>query len=229
MPRFSRGSIKTSYFHVMTQGINKSYIFDKPEDIKYYIKIMYELKEEHNLKIIAYCVMNNHTHMLIHAEKTEELSKYMQRLNSKYARFYNKKYNRVGYVFRDRFKTEGIFSERQFYTCIKYIFDNPVKAEICSKPEQYPYSNYRALPLEKIDDNQYTFIDIEESKEKEYKNEIERFINNNSLTLNNRKEYNEEFIKIIKLLKEKYGLSFRKIGKEFNISGEKVRNIFNRN
>ena len=88
MPRFSRGSINTTYFHVMTQGIDKGYIFDKPEDIKYYIKIMYELKNEHNLRIIAYCVMNNHTHILIHAKKTEELSKYMQGLNSKYAKYY---------------------------------------------------------------------------------------------------------------------------------------------
>ena len=101
MPRFSRESIKTDYFHVITQGINKSYIFDKPEDIKLYIKIMYELLLEHNLKIIAYCIMNNHTHMLIHIDKIEELSRYMQRLNGKYALYYNKKYNKVGYVFRD--------------------------------------------------------------------------------------------------------------------------------
>ena len=40
MPRYPRNFIKTSYFHVMTQGINKSYIFEKGEDIKYYIKIM---------------------------------------------------------------------------------------------------------------------------------------------------------------------------------------------
>lgn len=159
MPRFSRESIQTTYFHVMTQGIEKKYIFDKPEEIKFYIKIMYELLKEHNLKIIAYCIMNNHAHMLIKAVNVTELSKYMHRLNCKYALYYNKIHNRVGYVFRDRFRTEGIYTERQFYNCIKYIYDNPVKAGICRKPEDYPYSNYKQIPLEMID-NKYAFFSV---------------------------------------------------------------------
>lgn len=225
MPRFSRGSINTKYFHVMTQGINKSYIFDKPVDIKYYIKIMYELKEEHNLKIVAYCVMNNHTHMLIRVDKIEELSKYMQRLNSKYAHYYNKKNNRVGYVFRDRFKSQGIYSEKQFYACIKYIYDNPVKAGICSKPEQYPYSNYKSITVKKIDDIKYTFIDIEE-KTIEYKSEIEKILNKNNLTIDEIRINHDKLKKCIKILKNKYNISLRRIAKELNIGRERVRNLY---
>ena len=52
MPRYPRKNIKTEYLHIMTQGINKSYIFNNDEDIKYYIKLMYELKDEHKLNII---------------------------------------------------------------------------------------------------------------------------------------------------------------------------------
>lgn len=226
MPRFSRGSINTKYFHVMTQGINKSYIFDKPEDIKYYIKIMYELKNEHNLKIIAYCVMNNHTHMLIHVEKTEELSKYMQKLNSKYALYYNKKYNRVGYVFRDRYKSEGIFSERQFYTCIKYIYDNPVKAGICSKPEQYPYSNYKPSIYFYNIDSEYSFMDIEDEIEKNYADEIEKFINTKNMSIWEIRNNDEELKKIIKILKNRHNLSLRKIADVLEIGREKVRTLY---
>ena len=65
MPRLPRNHIKSSFLHVITQGINKQYIFDKPEDIKYYIKIMYKLATEYELKIEAYCIMNNHTHMFL--------------------------------------------------------------------------------------------------------------------------------------------------------------------
>ena len=137
MPRIPRSYIETSFFHVITQGINKSYIFEQAIDIKYYISIMYKLKDEHNIKIKAYCIMNNHAHMLLEAD-IKELSKYMQRLNTKYAIYYNKKYNRVGYVFRDRFKSEGIFSEQQLYSCINYIYNNPVKAKICNHPMEYP-------------------------------------------------------------------------------------------
>ncbi len=82
MSRLPRKCMKTSFFHVITQGIDKKFIFEKPEDIKYYIKIMYKIKEEHNINIIAYCIMNNHTHMLIETQLIEQLSKYMQRINT---------------------------------------------------------------------------------------------------------------------------------------------------
>ena len=52
MPRYPRSYFKTSFFHVMTQGINKSHIFKEPADIKFYIKTMYRLKEEYNIKIM---------------------------------------------------------------------------------------------------------------------------------------------------------------------------------
>lgn len=194
MPRFSRGSINTTYFHVMTQGINKSYIFDKPEDIKYYIKIMYELKEEHNIKIIAYCIMNNHTHMLIHVEKIEELSKYMQSLNIKYGIYYN-------------------------------IYENPVKAGICCKPEQYPYSNYKAYPDEMIDDK-YSFLDIEEEKEIDYLNEIEKFLKDKNIKFEELNDNNKELEILVKKIRNKYKISLRKISEILNIGREKIRILY---
>lgn len=60
---------------------------------------MYDLLNEHKINMIAYCIMNNHTHILIESNSLKDLSKYMQRLNIRYSMYYNKKYNRVGYVF----------------------------------------------------------------------------------------------------------------------------------
>ena len=84
MPRYPRNFSQTIFFHVITQGINKEYIFDKPEDVKYYIKNMYRLKEKLDVQIIAYCIMNNHAHILIKTNNIHELGKYMQCLNTKY-------------------------------------------------------------------------------------------------------------------------------------------------
>ena len=61
----------------------------------------------------------------------------MHCLNTRYGLYYNKKHKRIGYVFRDRYKAEGIYSEEQLYNCIKYIYDNPVKAGVCNKAEEY--------------------------------------------------------------------------------------------
>ena len=198
MPRYPRYYLKTSYFHVITQGINKSYIFDKSEDIKYYIKIMYELVEKHSIKIIAYCIMNNHAHILIETESVNELSKYMQRLNTKYGRYYNKKYTRVGYVFRDRYKSEGIYDEIHLYNCIKYIYNNPVKAGICIKPQDYPYSNYRN-DSKNIANNDYDFIDAEIDRNDDQI--IREYLKNNNILLVDIKNNSDILYTLVKTLK----------------------------
>lgn len=225
MPRFPRSYIKTSFFHVITQGINKSYIFEKSEDIKYYIKSLYTLTEEQKIEIIAYCIMNNHAHILIKAEKINELSKYMQRLNTKYARYYNKKYNRVGYVFRDRYKSEGIYSEEHLYNCIKYIYDNPVKAGICSKAEDYPYSNYKKINGNT--DNKYSFIDVEKDNEKTCKEIVEDFLQYNNINFSDLNNKKCELKKLVNILKEDYHFSFRTMSKELNVNREKLRRLYN--
>lgn len=100
MPRTPRSYIKTSYFHIMTQGLNKSFIFDESQDIKFYIKQMYKSSKNYEVKIVAYCIMNNHAHILLKVADINNLSKYMQSINTRYGKYYNKKYKRVGYVFR---------------------------------------------------------------------------------------------------------------------------------
>ena len=223
MPRFPRKHIKTSFFHVITQGINKSYIFDKSEDIKYYIKLIYKLSKEHEIEIIAYCIMNNHAHMLIKTKKSDELSKYMQRLNCTYARYYNKKYDRVGYVFRDRYKSEGIYDEQHLDNCIKYIYDNPVKAGICSKAKDYPYSNYKIITKEiKVN---YTFMDIDNDS-KICKELIQNFLNENDMDINDLKKNKRKLKELIVILKMEYNISLRKISEETKIGRETIRKTY---
>lgn len=224
MPRFPRSYIKTSFFHIITQGINKSYIFENAEDIKYYINIMYKLSEQHEIKIITYCIMNNHAHMLIETEKIKELSKYMQRLNTRYGKYYNKKYNRVGYVFRDRYKSEGIYSEEHLYNCIKYIYDNPVKAGICKKAEEYLYSNYKRI--DKNIKGSYIFIDIEDD-EKICEKVIQDFLIENNVELNDLKKDKRRLKELIIILKTEYNISLRKIAEKIGMGRETIRRIYN--
>ena len=218
MPRYPRNTIQTSYLHVMTQGIERSYIFTKDEDIKYYIKIMYELREEYDIKIIAYCIMNNHAHILVKINSIDSLSKYMQRLNTKYGKYYNKKYNRVGFVFRNRYKSEGIYSEDHLYNCIKYIYDNPVKAGICINASEYAYSNYKKYN-HKLENNDYVFIETDEDREKECKAFIEQYINEKGI------DTTENLKFLIIFLRDKYNISERKMAEYLNISRYIIRKI----
>ena len=220
MSRNSRDSINASFLHVMAQGINKSFIFNEEEDVKYYIKLMYKIKNEYNIRIVAYCVMNNHVHILVEIKSIESLSNYMHKLNTKYAMYYNKKHDRVGYVFRNRFKSEGIYEERYYYSCIKYIFDNPVKAGICSSPEQYPYSNYRTTLLKPASEHQ--FIDTKEDIMRNCNNFVSGFLKNHNISINELKNNYIIIKKLINILYDEYGLSIRNISKTIKISRNKI-------
>lgn len=149
MPRTARKNSKSNFYHIMVQGINKEYIFNTKENIETYRKLIKDKLENSNIIILAYCIMNNHTHFLIYSEKEENLSKYMQRLNTSYSRLYNKKNKRIGFVFRDRFRSQDILSEKQLYNCLIYIHNNPVKAGIVKTMSEYEYSSYNEFLGEK--------------------------------------------------------------------------------
>lgn len=227
MPRCPRSYFNTSFFHIMTQGINKSYIFNNSQDTEYYINKMIHLTKEQEVEILAYCIMNNHAHILVKTSKIEELSKYMQRLNTAYSRYYNKKYSKVGFVFRDRYKSEGIYSEKQLYNCISYIANNPVKAGICNKPEEYKYSKYPKLELNHTPDYDNSFIDIDENNEDLCKKIISKFLLENNIELNNLLNNKDMLKTIVKLLKEQYNISLRKIAKEIGVDKNMIWRIFN--
>lgn len=122
---------------------NKEYIFDSKKDIEIYLEILQEVKEEIPISIISYCIMNNHARFLFYIDEIDKMIKFMHKTGLKYAKYYNKKYNRVGYVFRGRYKMQEICTLRHFYNCIYYIHQNPIKANICEKAEDYPYSSLK--------------------------------------------------------------------------------------
>lgn len=142
MPRISRKVLDGKICHNIVQGINREYIFEKEEDKKKYFNLMKKYYLKYEIDIIAYCIMNNHAHLILYSDNIKNISNFMKQINALYAFYYNKKYNRVGYVFRNRFKSILILTRRQLYTCIKYIHMNPVKANIVKKENEYKYSSY---------------------------------------------------------------------------------------
>lgn len=161
MSRIARKNYNTSFFHVMVQGIEKRYIFDTEKYIKKYIYLIKKYEKEINIKILSYCIMNNHAHLLIYTESISKMSKFMQKVNSEYAKYYNYKENgRVGYVYRDRYKSQAIYDKIYLIKCINYIHLNPVKSLIVKNCEDYKYSsyNYYANNINNKKDEKIKFI-----------------------------------------------------------------------
>lgn len=247
MPRIARKDLGTSFFHVIVQGINKEYIFYKEEYIKKYLKLLNKYKEDFDIQILAYCIMNNHAHLLIYAENCEEMSSFMHKVNCLYAHYYNKKEQRVGVLFRNRYESEPIYNERYLINCIKYIHMNPVNANIVSKCSEYKYSTYNdyikneGVAKNKIlidmfgkqdykelfcqADDIIVFKDIEKNLEEIIKFVINEFEKETGRTLEEILDSKILLRKIIKILKEKYGMSYVDIAKQFNISRGKIEYI----
>ncbi len=146
IPRKPRKQLEFQFYHIIVQGQKKEYIFKEERFKNQYMKLIHKYIKETNLKVKAYCIMNNHAHFLFQVDKIEELSKFFHKLNTMYARYYNyMEKGRVGYVFRDRFLSEPITSHRYLIQCIKYIHFNPVKAKIVEKCEQYKFTSYHSF------------------------------------------------------------------------------------
>lgn len=142
MPRKARKYIKAQFYHIMCQGIKKENIFNAESDSQKYLFLINKYKEEFFINIVAYCIMPNHIHLLLHSHDINLISKFMHKINLIYAINYNDIYKRVGYVFRDRFRMEEITDIKYLSACISYIHNNPVKANICHSPSEYKYSSY---------------------------------------------------------------------------------------
>lgn len=145
MARIARKSLESLYFHVIVQGYEKQYIFDKDMYKDEYLKLLLSEISKFNVEILEYCIMSNHAHILLYCDNIEQMSKYMKNVNMKYAKFYNEELDRVGYVFRDRFLSEPIKNERHLFNCIPYIHMNPVMAKIVDSPYEYKYSSYKSF------------------------------------------------------------------------------------
>lgn len=141
MPRCARKHAESGIYHVMLRGNNQQEIFEDIQDRRYFIKSVLYAREKSEFKLYAYCLMGNHVHMLMHVF-AEDLDVIFKRIIGRYVYWYNIKYQRSGHLFQDRFKSEPVETDSYFLTVLRYIHQNPVKAGICSMPDQYHYSSY---------------------------------------------------------------------------------------
>jgi len=141
VPRTSRIKSESGIYHIIMRGINRQILFEDEEDCNRFIQTLYRYREISEFKLYAYCLMGNHVHLLL-MEGKEPLETVMRRLCCSFVFWYNKKYCRIGYLFQDRFKSEAIDDGTYFLTALRYIFRNPLKANITNKIEDYKWTNY---------------------------------------------------------------------------------------
>lgn len=141
MARKSRIKSASGIYHAILRGNNKQIIFEDEEDRAYFMNKLIYYRKKYGIKIYAYCLMDNHVHLLI-GNGDIGISDLIKRLAGSYAYWFNRKYGRVGHLFQDRFRSEPVDNERYFLTVLRYIHSNPIKAGLVKSCEKYLYSSY---------------------------------------------------------------------------------------
>lgn len=128
-------------YHVMARGTGKQIIYEDKDDRVVFLRMLRHAVKTHGVKLYAWCLMQNHFHLLIHGN-LENLSQCMRELCGNYAQWFNKKAGRVGHLFQERYKSEPVDDEAYLLSVIRYIHENPQKAGICAM-SRYEWSSYR--------------------------------------------------------------------------------------
>lgn len=155
MARKKRERSIIGYYHLILRGNGKMILFENPKDFKSFIKKMIKALREENVRLCAYCLMNNHVHMLVY-DPDFHTPKMVQKLAGGYARYYNdlERTCDPGHVFQGPYKSDPVNEEQHLTNLFRYILNNPKKAGL-GPTEKYRWSSYKAF----FKDNTILYLD----------------------------------------------------------------------
>jgi REP-associated tyrosine transposase len=138
-----RDEVPDGIYHVSTRGDNQDPIYRDDADRTSFIWLLGRVARKYRWVGLAFCLMGNHYHLLLRTP-FGGLSRGMDVLNGGYARRTNVRYGRTGHVFGRRFHSSLIEDDGHLLEASRYIVLNPIRASLCSRPEDWPWSSYRA-------------------------------------------------------------------------------------
>ncbi len=146
MPRQARIDYPGLMHHIMGRGIERKAIFKEPKDKNEFLRRLSELLEKTKTRCYAWCIMDNHYHLLLLIGNSR-LSEIMRCLLTGYAAYYNKTYHRSGHLFQNRYKSIVCDKDDYLLPLVRYIHLNPVRAKVIdfSKLSGYPWTGHHEL------------------------------------------------------------------------------------
>jgi len=130
-------------YHITSRGNEKKAIFKDDADREKFLKILAHVNKRYHWLCHAYCLMDNHYHLMIETPDGN-LSLGMRQLNGVYTQARNKRHNKTGHLFQGRYKAILIQKDTHLLEVCRYVVLNPVRAMMVEKPEDWRWSSYRA-------------------------------------------------------------------------------------
>jgi putative transposase len=143
MPRIARVVAPGIPHHVVQRGVRRMQVFIRESDKADYLQILKYQSQRFGVDIWAYCLMDNHVHMVAVPSTSDSLAKAIGQTHLHYTRMVNLREGWNGYLWEGRFKSY-VLDESYLYAAVRYVEQNPVKAGIAGKAEDYPWSSARS-------------------------------------------------------------------------------------
>ena len=139
MPRHARCILTGRFFHVTARGVAGEMIFRDELDRERFVLYLHQTTELWGWRLIAWCLMGTHYHLVVEAER-EQMSLAVHRLNCLYAMYFNRRHDRRGHLFENRFSSWIVRDEDHLDSTMAYVVENPARAGICLAAADWPWS-----------------------------------------------------------------------------------------
>jgi len=143
MPRSARASAGGYCYHVINRGNARAEVFHKPEDYAAFLRVVAEAGLRVPMRVVAYCLMPNHFHLVLWPRGDGDLSRWMQWLLTAHVRRYHRHYGGGGHVWQGRFKAFPIQEDEHLLTVVRYVERNALRSGMVERAEDWPWSSLR--------------------------------------------------------------------------------------
>ena len=150
MPRTARSSAGNTCYHVLNRGNNRNTVFHKDGDYGAFLQLLNQANERVEMRLLAFCLMPNHFHLVAWPRNDGDLSRWMQWLMTSHVRRYHRHYDSSGHVWQGRFKAFPVQSDEHLLTVMRYVERNPVRAKTIPlrNARNWPWSSAGSPPEE---------------------------------------------------------------------------------
>ena len=143
VPRQARVVVAAAPHHVTQRGNNRQQTFFTDAQRRRYLALLGQYSRLHELRILGYCLMPNHVHLIVVPEREDALAKGVGRADNAYSRYLNKLRGRSGHLWQNRFWSMPMEGDH-LLPALRYVDLNPVRARLVERAEQYEWSSARA-------------------------------------------------------------------------------------
>ena len=143
MPRLPRAVFANLPHHVTQRGNRREDIFFSDEDRETYLALLKEYSEEHQVEILAYCLMTNHIHLVAVPVAADGLQRVLKPLHMRYAQRINRERGWKGHLWQGRFFSSPL-DNAYLWAAVRYVERNPVRAGMVKRAENYRWSSAAA-------------------------------------------------------------------------------------